>query len=127
MTGRGGGALRAGPREARGGRARGPRDPGRITDGLSRSDERGSEGYRALREGGAYCWSVVIAAAPDAGRPLMERLMWNEDANVRWVMKQNLSKKRLAVGGADGVAEWQARLAGEVPSGSRERTRNDAK
>jgi hypothetical protein len=85
---------------------------GGITDGLSRSDERGSEGYRALRKGLAYCWSVAVAAAPDAGRPLMERWMQNEDPDVRWVMKQNLSKKRLAVGGADWVAEWQARLGG---------------
>ena len=82
-----------------------------ITAGLSRSDERGSEGFRALRKGLAYCWSVAVAAAPDLGRPMMERWMRSENPDVRWVMKQNLSKKRLATGGADWVAEWQARFA----------------
>jgi HEAT repeats len=82
-----------------------------ITAGLSRSDERGSEGFRALRKGLAYCWSVAVAAAPDLGRPLMERWLRSENPDVRWVMKQNLSKKRLAAGGADWVAEWQARFA----------------
>ena len=41
----------------------------------------------------------------------MERWMRSENPDVRWVMKQNLSKKRLAAGGADWVAEWQARFA----------------
>ncbi len=35
-----------------------------ITDDLSRSSERRSEGFRALRKGLGYCWSVAVAAAP---------------------------------------------------------------
>ncbi len=81
-----------------------------ITADLSRSIDRRSDGFRTLRQGLAYCWSVAVAAAPDAGRPLMERWMQSEDKDVRWVMKQNLSKKRLAAAGAGWVAEWQARL-----------------
>lgn len=36
----------------------------RITAGLSRSEDRRSEGFRTLRKGLAYCWSVAVAAAP---------------------------------------------------------------
>lgn len=76
----------------------------------SRSSERRSEGFRALRKGFAYCWSVAVAAAPDAGRPLMERWMRSDDPDVRWVMKQNLTKKRLTNAGADWVASWSSKL-----------------
>jgi hypothetical protein len=82
-----------------------------ITEGLSRSEDRRSDGFRALRKGLAYCWSVAVAAAPDAGRPLMERWLRSEDRDVRWVMKQNLAKKRLAEAGEGWVARWRASLA----------------
>jgi hypothetical protein len=81
-----------------------------ITEALSRSSERRSEGFRALRKGLAYCWSVTVAAAPDAGRPLMERWMRSDDPDVRWVMKQNLTKKRLTKAGADWVESWRSNL-----------------
>ncbi len=81
-----------------------------VTEALSRSTDRRSEGFRALRKGLAYCWSVAVAAAPDAGRPLMERWMGSEDPDVRWVMRQNLSKKRLEAAGADWVARWRASI-----------------
>jgi HEAT repeat protein len=81
-----------------------------ITADLARSVDLRSDGFRALRKGLAYCWSVAVAAGPEAGRPLMERWMRSGDPDVRWVMKQNLSKKRLAVVGPDWVAEWKARL-----------------
>ena len=81
-----------------------------ITEDVSRSSDRRSEGFRALRKGLAYCWSVAVAAAPDTGRPLMERWMRSEDRDVRWVMKQNLTKKRLAAAGPDWVASWSSEL-----------------
>jgi len=77
-----------------------------ITEAMSHSNERRSEGFRALRKGLAYCWSVAVAAAPDAGRPLMERWLRSDDPDVRWVMKQNLTKRRLTKAGADWVASW---------------------
>lgn len=83
----------------------------RITEAIARSGDRRSDPFRTLRQGLAYCWSVAVAAAPDAGRPLMERWMGSQDPDIRWVMKQNLSKKRPAAAGAGWVAEWQARLA----------------
>ncbi len=82
-----------------------------ITRNLSRSTDRRSEGFRVLRQGLAYCWSVAVAAAPDDGRSRMERWMRSDDPDVRWVMKQNLAKKRIAAAGADWVRSWQAELA----------------
>jgi hypothetical protein len=34
----------------------------------------------------------------------------SDDPNVRWVMKQNLTKKRLTKAGADWVAPWRSKL-----------------
>jgi hypothetical protein len=81
-----------------------------ITEGMTRSTDRRSEAFRALRKGLGYCWSVAVAAEPDAGRPLMERWMRSDDPDVRWVMKQNLTKKRLNRAGADWVASGTAKL-----------------
>jgi hypothetical protein len=82
----------------------------RITAAMVRSRDRRSEGFRALRKGLAYCWSVAVAASPEAGRPRMERWLRSDDPDVRWVMNQNLSKKRLAAAGPDWVAQWKAQL-----------------
>jgi hypothetical protein len=83
----------------------------RITDALSGSDDRRSEGFRTLRKGLAYCWSVAVAAAPDAGRPFMERWMRDPDPDVRWVMRQNLAKRRIAAAGPEWVERWSVSLA----------------
>jgi len=40
----------------------------------------------------------------------MERWMRSDDPDVRWVMKQNLTKKRLTKAGADWVASWRSKL-----------------
>lgn len=82
----------------------------RITTAMSRSTDRRTEGFVALRKGLAYCWSVAVAAAPDAGRPLMERWMRVDDPDVRWVMRQNLAKKRIAKAGTAWVAQWSTEL-----------------
>ncbi len=82
-----------------------------ITRDLSRSTDRRSEGFRVLRQGLAYCWSVAVAAAPDDGRSRMERWMRRDDPDVRWVMKQNLAKKRIVAAGPDWVTSWRAELA----------------
>jgi hypothetical protein len=82
----------------------------RVTDGLTRSSDRRSDGFQALRKALAYCWSVAVAAAPEAGRPLMERWMASDDRDVRWVMRQNLGKRRIGAAGAEWVEAWRSRL-----------------
>lgn len=83
----------------------------RITTAMSRSRDRRSDGFRTLRQALAYCWSVAVAAAPEAGRPLMEPWMQSDDPDVVWVMKQNLSKKRMGAAGADWVTTWTTKLS----------------
>jgi hypothetical protein len=75
------------------------------------SGERKSDEFRALRKGLAYCWSVSVSALPDHGKEKMERWFASEDRDVRWIMKQNLNKKRLERMDADWVADWKSKLA----------------
>lgn len=67
----------------------------KITASLLDEQDRRSEEFRVLRKGLAYGWSVVVAAQPALGKPRMERWIISEDADIRWIMKQNLGKKRL--------------------------------
>lgn len=61
---------------------------------LERSDRRGAA-FKALRKGLGYCWSVAVVALPAVGKPLFEKWLTSQDRDVRWIMKQNLSKARL--------------------------------
>ncbi len=82
----------------------------RITASLQHAEERKSEEFKTLRKGLGYCWSVAVSALPEAGKPRMERWLASDDPDIRWIMKQNLSKKRLARMDAEWVAVWQSRL-----------------
>ncbi len=77
--------------------------------GLPETDRR-SEPFQALRKGLGYCWSVAVAALPQAGRACMERWFLSGDKDVRWIMKENLTKNRLARLDAAWVRQWQAYL-----------------
>ena len=82
----------------------------RVTQSLLTTQDRRSDAFRALRKALGYCWSVAIVAAPEVGRPLMERRFATEDRDVLWDMKENLRKKRLARMDAAWVRTWQERL-----------------
>jgi hypothetical protein len=82
----------------------------RITVSLSQATDRRGEPFKVLRQGLAYCWSVAVAALPDEGRPLMEKWLTSIDPDVRWVMRQNLSKARLVRVAPEWVARWSERL-----------------
>ena len=62
---------------------------------LNIHDRRSSE-FRILRQGLAYTWSVVVAALPEVGIPILERWLDHDDPDVAWIMRENLKKKRLA-------------------------------
>jgi hypothetical protein len=66
-----------------------------ITADLAAAEDRRSASFQALRKGLAYCWSVAVAALPEAGKPLVERWITSTDKDVRWIMRQNLQKQRL--------------------------------
>lgn len=81
-----------------------------VTASLERVEDRRSEEFRVLRKGLGYCWSVVVAAFPEAGKKKMERWFESDDGDVRWVMKENLKKKRLARMDAEWVGAARNRL-----------------
>jgi hypothetical protein len=66
-----------------------------ITESIATSAERKTDAFRALRKGMAYCWSVVVEAYPDIARPAFERWFASDDKDIRWLLKENLKKKRL--------------------------------
>jgi hypothetical protein len=83
-----------------------------ITAGLLGVEDRRSDAFKALRKGLAYCWSVAVVALPELGKPMMEQWFATDDRDVRWLMAQNLKKKRLARMDEGWVIHWKARLGG---------------
>jgi len=81
-----------------------------ITSAVAQADDRKSQEFKVLRQALGYCWSVVVAASPEAGKPLMEKWLKFPDSDVRWIMKENLKKKRLTRMDADWIQAWQTRL-----------------
>jgi hypothetical protein len=78
------------------------------------------EPRRVLRQALGYCWSVAIAALPDEGWPLFERSLlesWasSQDTDVRWIMRENLSKSRLLRLDPGRVEALRQRLAAASP------------
>ncbi len=67
----------------------------RVTAELPEVGDRRSDESRTLRKTLGYAWSVAVVAFPEEGKPLFERLLESEDPDVRWVVRENLRKKRL--------------------------------
>jgi len=72
--------------------------------------DRRADAFKTLRQGLAYCWSVAVAALPDEGKLLMEKWLAGPDADIRWIMKENLHKKRLLKVDAAWVERWLVNL-----------------
>lgn len=66
-----------------------------ITDSILDEQDRRAEAFKVLRRALAYGWSVVVATQPDIGKPTMEKWVACQDPDIRWIMRQNLKKKRL--------------------------------
>jgi len=82
----------------------------KITASLRGVENRKSENLMALRKGLGYCWSVAVAALPDEGKRLMEKWLVDTDKDVRWIMRENLKKNRLARVDAGWVKKWQSQV-----------------
>ncbi len=61
---------------------------------LDRQNENADD-FKTLRKGLAYGWSVVVAAQPSIGKTRMAKWIEVHQPDIRWIMKQNLRKKRL--------------------------------
>jgi hypothetical protein len=56
---------------------------------------RKGDDFRICRQCLGYAWSVMVASNPEIGKPYMQRWLVIEDPDIRWIMKENLKKKRL--------------------------------
>jgi len=63
--------------------------------GLS-DDVRRSEEFRVLRQALGYALSVFAASAPEGGFALLREAASAEDRDVRWIVSENLKKKRIS-------------------------------
>jgi hypothetical protein len=81
-----------------------------ITVSMENADGSKDEGFKVLRQGMGYCWSVAVAALPEVGKPIMEKWLVSPDKDIYWIMKENLKKKRLVKMDADWVQACIRRL-----------------
>ncbi|MFH1183661.1 MAG: hypothetical protein V1755_01300 [Chloroflexota bacterium] len=81
-----------------------------ITTSMVAAGDRHSEPFKTLRQGMGYCWSVVVAAHPDAGKRYIEKWTKSSDPDVRWILKENLKKNRLVRMDSQWVKSCLARL-----------------
>ena len=62
---------------------------------ISQTENRRREDFIALRKGMGYCWSVAVVAFPDIGMAWMEKWLFGQDKDIRWILRENLKKNRL--------------------------------
>jgi hypothetical protein len=68
------------------------------------ANKRKSYKFKALRKGLGYTFSVVICGLPKEGFRLMRKVVSSQDADILWIVKQNLGKSRLIKNFPDEVA-----------------------
>lgn len=66
-----------------------------ITDSIKKIQDRKDEGFKALKKGLAYCWSVAIVGSPNEGKKTFEKWIPCTDKDINWIIKENLKKERL--------------------------------
>lgn len=82
-----------------------------ITATVVGAADRREPGFVALRKALGYGWSVAIVASPEHGRPLLEKWAAVDDADARWIVRENLSKARLMKLDAGWVSNLKASAA----------------
>jgi hypothetical protein len=66
-----------------------------MTASVLEEPDRRNPDVRVLRQALGYGWSVAIVAAPKTGKAAFERLAASDDADARWIVRENLGKARL--------------------------------
>lgn len=67
-----------------------------VTAAVAATNDRRCDAFQVLRKSLGYCWSVATTALPETGKPLMEKWLASADSDVRWIMRENLTKARLS-------------------------------
>lgn len=81
-----------------------------ILDRVLQTTDRRSEAFKTLRQGLGYTLSVVVQALPEEGFAWLAKLVETQDADVRWIVRENLKKNRLLRPFSEQVAALQTRL-----------------
>jgi hypothetical protein len=70
----------------------------RILAAIARMDvkARKDESFRVLRQGMGYALSVFVSKSPVEGFPLLRKTAAVRDADLAWIVRENLKKKRLS-------------------------------
>ena len=83
-----------------------------ITDSIMQTRDRKDEGFKALKKGMGYCWSVAIVAYPDKGKKMFEKWGYSTDKEINWIIKENLRKKRLDKMDKKWTEFWNEKIMG---------------
>ncbi len=81
-----------------------------ITTAIASASDSHSDAFKVLRQSMGYCWSVAVAASPKDGKPLLEKWLATGNTDIRWIIKENLKKKRLIRMDTQWVAECMVNL-----------------
>jgi hypothetical protein len=86
---------------------------GILQDAAGVSEQRRKEeAFSVLKKGLGYALSVMVAALPEDGFPLLEKWVESSDPDIRQILWENLKKKRLEAVDPDRVAELCGLLSG---------------
>lgn len=83
----------------------------RLTTSVRDSAGANAADVRVLRQALGYGWSVAVAADVEIGLASFERWVADPSPDVRWIVRQNLAKARLARVAPDWVERARARNA----------------
>lgn len=81
-----------------------------LTAAVESAPDRSDPDFRVLRQALGYAWSVVVAALSADGVLHMEHWLKSQDRDVRWIMKENLNKKRLERALPEWTALWRGKM-----------------
>ena len=85
----------------------------RLTASVRDAGNGRADDVRVLRQALGYGWSVAAAADLAIGLPALERWLSDPNPDVRWIVRQNLGKARLARLAPD----WVERARAALPTG----------
>jgi hypothetical protein len=81
-----------------------------ITASLLNAADLKSDDFKSLRQTLGYGWSVAAAANFPLAQPYLEKWTQSADGQVRWVMRENLTKKRLERAAPAWAAAWREQI-----------------
>ena len=81
-----------------------------ITGSINKIKDRKTEGFKALKKGLAYCWSVAVVGYPDEGKKVFEKWTFCTDKDINWIIKENLKKERLKRMDQEWTEYWKQKM-----------------